>query len=341
NPASMVAALNRAFEATAIAEAPSATSLGTTSTKPLSEGGKTILLQSVFRDATTVVNGARVKVASGDVLGLEATLKGHKLEYEKKWSAGEKLQAAYHNANGWTNRKVFTRANANSGAVRLQGSNNAVTSVVGGSDAADLVNYALGAPTYEDGRKFRIRPNHLMGTVINSPVVTIPSRTGSVSTVAGSCTYPASANISSRANRHVVAANDGMFYVLNSSGQEIASYMPSTALSQLARYASPNYSHFFMNDGIAATSEVCFDTGNDKGNGKAHTVVVGTAGRGGNSVYALDLTKPTDLTESDMLWEFTHSGLGKSLFAPIITHDSTGTPVAIVSGGYNASEDTG
>ncbi|MDK4554694.1 PilC/PilY family type IV pilus protein [Kingella kingae] len=341
NPTSMVAALNRAFEATATAEAPSATSLGTTSTKPLSERGKTMLLQSVFRDATTVVNGARVKVASGDVLGLEATLKGHKLEYEKKWSAGEKLQAAYHNANGWTNRKVFTRANANSGAVRLQGSNNAVTSVVGGSDAADLVNYALGAPTYEDGRKFRIRPNHLMGTVINSPVVTIPSRTGSVSTVAGSCTYPASANISSRANRHVVAANDGMFYVLNSSGQEIASYMPSTALSQLARYASPNYSHFFMNDGIAATSEVCFDTGNDKGNGKAHTVVVGTAGRGGNSVYALDLTNPTDLTESDMLWEFTHDGLGKSLFAPIITHDSTGTPVAIVSSGYNAKEDNG
>ncbi|WP_238373656.1 PilC/PilY family type IV pilus protein, partial [Kingella kingae] len=96
-----------------------------------------------------------------------------------------------------------------------------------------------------------------------------------------------------------------------------------------------------MNDGIAATSEVCFDKGDDKGDGNAHTVVVGTAGRGGNSVYALDLTKPTDLTESDMLWEFTHSGLGKSLFAPIITHDSTGTPVAIVSGGYNASEDTG
>ncbi|WP_329957596.1 hypothetical protein [Kingella kingae] len=262
NPTSMVAALNRAFEATATAEAPSATSLGTTSTKPLSERGKTMLLQSVFRDATTVVNGARVKVASGDVLGLEAILKGHKLEYEKKWSAGEKLQAAYHNANGWTNRKVFTRANANSGAVRLVGNNSAVTAIVGGSDAADLVNYALGAPTYEDGRKFRIRPNHLMGTVINSPVVTIPSRTGSVSTVAGSCTYPAYANISSRPNRHVVAANDGMFYVLDNAGNEIASYMPSTALSQLARYASPNYSHFFMNDGIAATAEVCFDTGN-------------------------------------------------------------------------------
>ncbi|MBD3613807.1 pilus assembly protein [Kingella kingae] len=341
NPTSMVAALNRAFEATAIAEAPSATSLGTTSTKPLSEGGKTMLLQSVFRDATTVVSGARVKVASGDVLGLEATLKGHKLEYEKKWSAGEKLQAAYHNANGWTNRKVFTRANANSGAVRLQGSNNAVTSVVGGSDAADLVNYALGAPTYEDGRKFRIRPNHLMGTVINSPVVTIPSRTGSVSTVAGSCTYPASANISSRPNRHVVAANDGMFYVLDKEGNEIASYMPSTALPLLKKYASTDYSHFFMNDGIAATSEVCFDTGNGKGDGKAHTVVVGTAGRGGNSVYALDLTDPTTLEAKDMLWEFTDAGLGKSLFAPIITHDNTGTPVAIVSGGYNADVDTG
>ncbi|MDK4563708.1 PilC/PilY family type IV pilus protein [Kingella kingae] len=337
NPTSMVAALNRAFEATATAEAPSATSLGTTSTKPLSERGKTMLLQSVFRDATTVVNGARVKVASGDVLGLEAILKGHKLEYEKKWSAGEKLQAAYHNANGWTNRKVFTRANANSGAVRLVGNNSAVTVAVGGSDAADLVNYALGAPTYEDGRKFRIRPNHLMGTVINSPVVTIPSRTGSVSTVAGSCTYPAYANIGSRPNRHVVAANDGMFYVLDNAGNEIASYMPSTALSQLARYASPNYSHFFMNDGIAATAEVCFTPSGQA----AHTVVVGTAGRGGNSVYALDLTKPTDLTESDMLWEFTHDGLGKSLFAPIITHDITGVPVAIVSSGYNAKEDNG
>ncbi|MDK4580111.1 PilC/PilY family type IV pilus protein [Kingella kingae] len=337
NPTSMVAALNRAFEATATAEAPSATSLGTTSTKPLSERGKTMLLQSVFRDATTVVDGARVKVASGDVLGLEATLKGHKLEYEKKWSAGEKLQAAFHSSDNWKKRKVFTRASANSSAVRLADNNSEVAAVVNDSNAVDLINYALGAKTYENGRKFRIRPNHLMGTVINSPVVTIPSRTGSVSTVAGSCTYPASANISSRANRHVVAANDGMFYVLDKEGNEIASYMPSTALPLLKKYASTDYSHFFMNDGIAATSEVCFD----KGDGNAHTVVVGTAGRGGNSVYALDLTKPTDLTESDMLWEFTHSGLGKSLFAPIITHDSTGTPVAIVSGGYNASEDTG
>ncbi|WP_230477890.1 hypothetical protein [Kingella kingae] len=42
-----------------------------------------------------------------------------------------------------------------------------------------------------------------------------------------------------------------------------------------------------------------------------------------------------------MLWEFTDAGLGKSLFAPIITHDNTGTPVAIVSGGYNADVDTG
>lgn len=338
NPTSMVAALNRAFEATATAEAPSATSLGTTSTKPLSEGGKTMLLQSVFRDATTVVNGARVKVASGDVLGLEAILKGHKLEYEKKWSAGEKLQAAFHSADGWTKRKVFTRASANSSAVRLADNNSEVAAVVNDSNAVDLINYALGAKTYENGRKFRIRPNHLMGTVINSPVVTIPSRTGSVSTVAGSCTYPASANISSRPNRHVVAANDGMFYVLDKEGNEIASYMPSTALSQLARYASPNYSHFFMNDGIAATAEVCFGTGTGT---NARTVVVGTAGRGGNSVYALDLTNPTTLEAKDMLWEFTHPGLGKSLFAPIITHDNTGTPVAIVSGGYNASEDTG
>ncbi|MDK4605667.1 hypothetical protein QG044_11050, partial [Kingella kingae] len=64
-------------------------------------------------------------------------------------------------------------------------------------------------------------------------------------------------------------------------------------------------------------------------------------GRGGNSVYALDLTNPTTLEAKDMLWEFTDAGLGKSLFAPIITHDNTGTPVAIVSGGYNADVDTG
>ena len=338
NPTSMVAALNRAFEATATAEAPSATSLGTTSTTSLSEGSKTLLLQSVFRDTSTVVSGVRVKVASGDVLGLEATLKGQNLEYKQKWSAGAKLQAAYHNADGWTNRKVFTRANANSEAVRLQDSNAAVTSVVGGPDAANLVNYALGAPTYENGSTFRIRPNYLMGTVINSPVVTIPSRTDSVSTVAGGCTYPASANIGSRPNRHVVAANDGMFYVLDNEGNEIASYMPSTALPLLQKYASTNYSHFFMNDGIAATAEVCFGTGTGT---NARTVVVGTAGRGGNSVYALDLTKPDTLAEEDMLWEFTDAGLGKSLFAPIITHDITGVPVAIVSSGYNAKEDNG
>lgn len=339
SPETMVKALERAFEQTSTAESPSATSLTLAdSSVVLANNASTTLLQSVFRDTSTLVNGNRIKVASGDVLALTATLKGTNLEYAEQWSAGSLLNSAYHNTSGWKTRNVFTRATSDSNAVSLYAAGSSLSSAIGaGTDTTNLVNYVLGDTTNENVTKFRQRPNYLMGTVINSPVLSITKGTEGVSTPAGACTHPSSANMTTRAARYAVAANDGMFHVFNSTGNEIGAYMPSTALPLLPQYASQSYKHFFMNDGMAATAEVCFTQG---ANG-ARTVVVGSAGRGGNSVYALDLTNPSTLTAQNMLWEFTHPDLGKNLFEPIITHDKTGAPIAIVSGGYNASNDKG
>lgn len=336
-PIAMVQALNNAFNSTATAENPSSTGLSSVKDGAVVEAkDSVILLQSAYRDTTkTDTNGKKHRVYAGDVLALEAKLNSSKLTFNTKWSADTLLRNKYHNADGWYNRKVFTRTAPNNAVIAFNTTNASVlqSSLGKGTDAASLISYVLG-DNRKEGSTYRERYEHLMGTVIHSTVVPISKRTAATVTApARTCTYPETANITTRADRYVVAANDGMTYVLDENGQELASYLPSTALPKLADYASTSYNHFFLNDGMAASKEVCI-TGGENG---ARTIVIGGSGRGGNSVYALDLTSPTAVGAENMLWEFTHESLGLSPYAPIITHDRTGVPIAIISGGYNPS----
>ena len=87
------------------------------------------------------------------------------------------------------------------------------------------------------------------------------------------------------------------------------------------------------------------------------TVLVGGLGRGGQGVYALDVSKPGDFSEGNaaslVLWEFndtddvdTRSGatshdLGYVFGKPLIRKMANGKWAVIVSGGYNNSESDG
>src|SRR5690606_38982071 len=73
------------------------------------------------------------------------------------------------------------------------------------------------------------------------------------------------------------------------------------------------------------------------------TLLVGGLNKGGQSVYALDVTEPQNFAENAaddiVLWEFTDPDLGYSFSQPAIVRLQDGTWAAVFGNGYNNTEE--
>ncbi|WP_453988983.1 pilus assembly protein [Alishewanella longhuensis] len=133
-----------------------------------------------------------------------------------------------------------------------------------------------------------------------------------------------------------VGANDGMLHGFNADpasstkGREVFAYVPQrmlTAAAQLSSFAKETYAHRFYVDGSPTVADVYI-------NNEWRTVLVSSLGRGGNSVFALDVTDPTKIT---LLWDLTIPELGVMTAKPIITRLNNGSWSAVMPYGYNNS----
>lgn len=133
-----------------------------------------------------------------------------------------------------------------------------------------------------------------------------------------------------------VGANDGMLHAFSgSSGRELFAYVPNILNFQsLSTLSRPDYAHKYFVDGPVVVSRRSVTP--DK------NILVGTLGRGGKGLFALDVTNPSAFSTSDVMWERNstpdgHMGLilGKPVIAPVATRDNA----AIVANGVNS--DTG
>jgi len=135
-----------------------------------------------------------------------------------------------------------------------------------------------------------------------------------------------------------VGANDGMLHGFDAlNGKEKFAYLPVASFSKLAALTDPDYVHSYTVDGSPRASDAYI-------NGKWRTVLLGSMGAGGNSVFALDVTDPASLTKSSFLWEKatsildTHK-LGVAMSEPVIARLSSGSKwVAIFGNGYNSGD---
>lgn len=99
---------------------------------------------------------------------------------------------------------------------------------------------------------------------------------------------------------------DDSFIEVQNDGREVLAYVPTQAYDYLSRLTDPNYRaaglHKYFADGEMEATDVYF-------NGSWHTVLVGGLGAGGQGIYALDITDPSNFDESNasslVLWEFT------------------------------------
>lgn len=144
------------------------------------------------------------------------------------------------------------------------------------------------------------------------------------------------------------AANDGLLHAFHAGetseggGHELFAYMPSELLLPKAgdsvavinQLMEPDYSHLYFHDGTPTIGDAHWDNPNWSNNWG--TVLVGTMGVGGRTVYALDVTDPEGFTSDKVLWEFTDEDLGHGVTDAQIVRMANGEWAAVFGNGYNS-----
>ncbi len=211
-----------------------------------------------------------------------------------------------------------------------------------------------------NGGPFRNRA-HLLGDIVDSNPIYVGAPNGPYASGSGfSTTFNSSyqAFENTYINRQpvlYVGANDGMLHAFDpATGKELFAFVPNGVFANLINLTSPNYSHQFYVDGSPVAGDVQF------ADGSWHTLVVGGENAGGQTVYALDVTNPSALTNETalakaVLWEFSDPGMGYSYSTPALaltcvpvpgaqtpcgnsnSGTQQGTFVAFFGNGYNSA----
>ncbi len=198
---------------------------------------------------------------------------------------------------------------------------------------------------------FRARPSKLGDIIASSPMFVGAPRFGyrdSLESKPYSAFKLAHSDNESTATvegrRHVVyaGANDGMLHAFDAvNGTELLAFIPSPAFRNLRTLSDPAYSHKYFVDGAPNMGDAFID--NDW-----RTVLLGGLNKGGQGIYALDVTDPDDFTEANagsiVMWEFTDANerdLGYTYSQPAIVRLQNGRWGAIFGNGYNNTENDG
>ncbi len=145
--------------------------------------------------------------------------------------------------------------------------------------------------------------------------------------------YRNSVDYRSRTNTLFFGANDGMLHAVNAdSGSQLFSYFPSSILPEALELTSQNYKHKYFVDAEAAITDAYLSS-------SWKTVLVGARGRGGSTIFALDVSKPQSFDKENVLWEISaqnngFSDLGAQLGKVKIGRLNNGKWAAIFGNGY-------
>ncbi len=249
----------------------------------------------------------------------------------KLWFAAEKLPAPdlrniySFDPNGTTIKGVeFKWANLNASQQAILGSE-AVVEYIRGKQDQELNN----------GGTFRNRTS-VLGDIVSSDPLYVGRDNAGYANLPGAegSTYDAFA-ATTRREMIYVDANDGMLHGFDAGqgidgGKEIFAYVPNVAItSALVSLTDPNYAHRYLVDGSPQAGDVYYDSA-------WHTVLVGSLGGGGKSIFALDITDPDSFAESNVLWEFSEVDMGFALPEASVVRMANGQWAAVVANGYNS-----
>jgi type IV pilus assembly protein PilY1 len=204
------------------------------------------------------------------------------------------------------------------------------------TNGQDVLQFIRGSNAQEqrNGGRFRNR-THKLGDIVFSAPLYVGAPNGLTQTADYFAFVAANAN---RAPVVYVGANDGMLHAFDAAtGTERFAYIPNGVFANLVKLANPFYNaqHQYFVNGSPRMADVKFAS-----DGSWHTVLVGTEGAGGSTLFALDVTAPDSLvTEAQVaqavLWEFSDPDMGLSFSEPEIVSTAAGWMV-MVGNGYNS-----
>ncbi|MGV6815814.1 MAG: pilus assembly protein [Thiotrichales bacterium] len=139
--------------------------------------------------------------------------------------------------------------------------------------------------------------------------------------------------------------SNGLFNEYYNDGREVLAYAPAPALTNIPDLSNPDYSslglHKYFVDGKLSSADVFFAN-------QWHSMLIGSLGRGGQGIFALDVTDPDNFSESIAdeiaLWEFTDADdadLGMNLSEPKIVRLHNGRWAVLTGNGYNSTASDG
>lgn len=302
---------------------------------------------------------------TGDLLAFRIKTDGT-LETDPTWKAADPAKMPAHGS-----RNIFTLSSAGAGMAFDWTAVNAdavrksqLDPTTGAPQAQAILNYLRGDSTNEQPPRgsgtFRKRASKLGDIVSSSPLfVGAPPfryRDTLEGTTSAASYFKFRDDNSGRKRVVYAGANDGMLHAFNAdtkpngddgddAGEEMFAYVPGAVFKNLNQLASAAYTHRFYVDGAPTMGDVFFG-------GNWHTVLVGGLNKGGQAIYALDITNPASFDAGDVLWEFNDVGagatgdtgdkdLGYTFSRPAIVRLNNNKWAAVFGNGYNNSESDG
>ncbi len=324
--------------------------------KSLSSSASAAASTGVFVAGSTQVVQARFRTSdwSGELIGYKLLNSG--AIGTVAWNAANQLPTA-------TDRNILTlkdgataspkgttfewsSLSTDQRAALATGSTTATATTVG----QQRLNYLRGDTSREirNGGLLRNRANGVLGDIINSNPQYVESNFSQLPIVPETLSNAYTsfrAALKNRPETVYAGGNDGMLHAFCAAtcgrnvaqGQELFAYVPNFIMGGLYQLTQSDYTHRYFVDGVAKVSDVRISS-------TWKTALVGSAGAGGKGLFALDVTDPTAVDGSKVLWEFTPatevaagltSDLGLSIGSPVITLlKGNSNSVAIFTSGF-------
>jgi type IV pilus assembly protein PilY1 len=208
----------------------------------------------------------------------------------------------------------------------------------------EQLRWVRGDQATEVGRGGVLRPRlRLLGDIVNStPVLSVPvdsghGQRGSNADGRGGTAYSSfKQTANSRDAAVLVGANDGMWHVFDAKdGKELLAYVPRAMFPRLGLLADIEYRHRYYVDGQTTVGDVVRGA-------EWRRIAVATAGAGGRSIFAVDVTDIRSLDENDVLWDLTAEdvpSMGHILAEGVLGRAGDGNWYYFVGNGYESSID--
>lgn len=238
----------------------------------------------------------------------------------------------------WNSRNIIYNRAGQGRAFRWDSLNNEEKALL--EDDSDILSYIRGDRSREGigAGDFRERRSVLGDIVYSAPkYVGAPSFRYSATLEAKSYSDFQETH-ENRTEMIYVGANDGMLHAFEvATGREKLAFIPSSLMWKLPLLTKQTYEHRFYVDGSPTVVDAYV-------NNNWRSVLVSGLNRGGQAIFALDVTNPNNFSEGNanniFMWEFTDEDLGYSYSQPAIVKLQNGTWAAIFGNGYNNTDDS-